>query len=123
MVVAWFSAGVVVCFAFPTSLSAWLLLGSFAFNHVLADLSIVVAELSSLAEFAAGARRLGVLTDALDREGHYSDDGVPELAPAATKEEPIDVDAAAAPNIIEQRFLSAAADPVIRLSNVPSVRS
>lgn len=90
----------------------------FAFNHVLADLSIVVSELSSLAEFAAGARRLGVLTDALDREGHFSEDAVPSLAPAATKQEPIDVDATAAPGVIEQRVLNTTADPVIRLSNV-----
>lgn len=95
-----------------------LLLDSFAFNHVLADLSIVVAELSSLAEFAAGARRLGVLTDALDHEGHYSADVVPALASAATKQEAIDVSAATAPGVIEQRFLNAAADPAIRLSDV-----
>lgn len=96
---------------------ACTLLDSFAFNHVLADLSIVVAELSSLAEFAAGARRLGVLTDALDHEGH-SGEHIPALAPAATKQEPIDVDAATAPGVIEQRVLVTAADPVIRLTDV-----
>jgi len=113
------------CIVAPCPLPSRWLHRSFSFNHVLADVSLIVSELSSLAEFAAGARRLGTLTDALDQEGR-SESAVPILEPAAIKAAAVDGAAATPAGAITQRVSATSVSPVIRLTDVsittPGVR-